>query len=284
MTHTTSRTSFRIETLATLSRHGLLTTRQLHTLAARPNANIGWCRKVLAGAAADGLLKHVHLSRSREKSWYLTPTGFDAIAGINTNPLKMTEAIATGPTAAHLGVVNTFGIGATETLGPDAEVTWRHEEPLPLGSGRYLRPDAVLSVLTQQGAELVGGEWFIEADRGTEAIGILVAKLANYLTYRNYRPSHPGERTQAELHWRTRFRSWPQILFVFDCPRAETRIQRLAAWAGSDPRLKLHWNKIGVTAIALDNVAHLGTTNPLIAIPTLERHQWIGSAGLQTSS
>jgi len=232
---------------------------------------------VLAKAGADGLIEHVCLNRSVEKTWFLTAAGREAVADINPNPLKMTAAKATGPTAAHLGLVNTIGVTATSLLGADAEVTWTHEEPLPLGSGRYLRPDAVLSLLIQQRSELVGGQWFIEADRGTEAIGILVDKLANYVTYHQYRPTTPGVRTPAEQHWRMRFRTWPHILFVFDCERTQSRIERLAAWAGSDPRLQKHWNTLSVSAIAATNLDNLTSPTALLQIPTLEHHPLIDS-------
>lgn len=280
-TATHIRTNFRLEALTALSHHGLLTTAQLRSIAASRaghEPHIGSCRRALAKAADHGLIDDVCLTPwSQEKSWFLTPVGFDAVGA--ANPLKMTRAIALGPMTAHLGVVNNFGICATETLGADAEVSWAHEEPLPLGSGRYLRPDAVLSVLTQQGGELVGGEWFIEADRGTESIGTLVDKIANYLTYYTYRPNIPGERTVPELHWRTRFRSWPQLLFVFDCPRAHNRIERLAAWAGSDPRMQTHWNKLAVAAIAAENLHKLSHPDALTRIPAGDQVPWINGLG-----
>ncbi len=132
----------------------------------------------------------------------------------------------------------------------------------------------MLTVLTQRGGDLLGAEWFVEADRGTESIGTLVDKLVNYNSYRNYRPTIPGDRDRAELHWRIRFRSWPRILFVFDCPRVQTRIQRLAAWAGSDPRLQPHWNSLNVSAVSVEDLADL-TSESALAIPTLERHSWL---------
>jgi len=273
---TTFVASFRTEALSTLGQHGILTTAQLHTIVTHRTGRslcVGSCRRSLAKAEKAGLVTSVSRTRGPEKSWYLTSGGFEAVAGTISNPLKMNAAIATGPTAAHLGVVNALGVRVTEALGLAAEVSWTHEQPLPLGSGRYLRPDAVLNVLTQQGGELVGGQWFVEADRGTESTGTLVDKLVNYLTYRNYRPTAPGDRTKAELHWRTRFRDWPDIMFAFDCPRAEKRIQRFSAWAGNDPRLEPHWGKLNVAAIA--SVVDVDPTKPLLQIPTLSRKPWL---------
>jgi len=230
----------------------------------------------MADAAKAGLVASVCRSHSRTKSWFLTSAGGETLG--TTKPMNMNATIAMGPTAAHLGVVNQMGVAVTSTLGPTAEVTWNHEEPLPLGSGRYLRPDAVLSVLAQIDRELVGGEWFIEADRGTESITTLVDKLANYITYHAYRATIPGDRTPTDLHWRTRFRSWPQILFVFDCNRAQARIERLAAWARDDRRLEKHWNKLRVSALSIEDLANLHTRTSLLGIPNLDRYPLIATA------
>jgi len=229
----------------------------------------------LAKAYADGLIDFVNRTRNVERTWFLTPKGCEAVEGVNPNPIKMTPAKASGPTTAHLGLVNAIGIAAVQELGADAEVTWTHEEPLPLGSGRYLRPDAVLSVLVQHRNQLIGGQWFIEADRGTESVSILVDKLANYLAYHQYRPSVPGDRSRADQHWRKRFRSWPKILFVFDCKNPQARIERFAAWAAGDPRLEKHWGTLDIAGLAASDLEHMTSPKALLRIPTLERHDWI---------
>lgn len=273
LTTTPTRRAFQTEALAALGRHGVLTSSQIRSIGTQrlgESRSKGRCRQVLIDAEADGLVRGFHGNR-REKSWHLTEAGFDAIAGLVSNPMPMNARKAAGPLRAHLNVVNSFGASLTEAFGMNADVSWSHEEPLAIGGGRYLRPDALLTLMVQEDRSLVGGEWFIEADRGTEAINTLVEKLVAYRTYQQYRPSLPGQRDKGELQWKGRFRAWPPVLFVFDCPRAEHRLNRFAAWARDDPRLLPHWADLPVFAIT--EVA-AGVATELVRIPTRTTHSW----------
>lgn len=259
--------TFEAVTIELLAQHGLLSGSELCQLADGPAAS--WCRRALAQMRTNNIIGSVRLGFGSSMAWFLTDQGARMCDG---DPMRMDEIIARGPKSAHLRLVNRFGVAAHAAFRGDGagEVGWEHELALPLGTGRYLRPDALMSINVSTDTAIVGRQWFVEADRGTEATSRLVDKLAAYVEYLEYRPGAPGVKDVA-AHWKHRFRAFPGVLFVFDCDRPNHRIARLSAWAQDDPRLRPHWRNLRVEAISVDQLASpadLATKPIAISIPT----------------
>lgn len=250
--------------LIALRSHGFLTTSQIRALI-EPNLNKHTFRRRYRRAKTLGLVDSVRPASSGESRWYLTALGVEATAGRVEEPVDMTAGIAVGALAPHLWSVNQFGITVVEAMRCESEgsADWKHEVQLPLGSGRSLRPDAILSVLYEDAHEATrSGLWFVELDRGTEQIGRLVDKVVNYLAYREHKSAsgRSNDSRLEELDWRRRFRSWPTITFVFDCGNARRRMEHLADQLAADPRLAGHLHLLPIIAGHLPAIMSRGAT------------------------
>ncbi len=273
-TSTITGEQFKHQALIALGQHGMFTLDQLCRLI--PNTPpMGSLRRTMRRLESQKMVASITRDSTRRKTWFLTAAGVDAMKPVLPEPMRMSPLIATGPTSAHLDGTNEVGLAAIKAVGAD-QVSWNHEEALPLGSSKWIRPDAVLTATVVDGPTLRGGQWFVEFDRGTEAIGVLADKVANYLTYRSYRPNTMAKNNNTDLHWKQRFREWPTIMFVFEGHRAERRIEDLAAWIETDPRLTGRLSKLPIIATPHTHIAH-AFTDPrgFVTLPHLDPRPWI---------
>lgn len=227
------------QVLRRIQEHRFLTTDQaqyfVFTGHASPDTAARTTRSVLTRLERDGLLRA--LSRqvgglhggSAPRIWQLAPAGARLLRPVDTGyrvSLPTTRFLAHCLAVAdvHLGV-----LAAAEAMGGEATVqveqAARRHYLNSGGSRVVLRPDlhAVVGGADDDGP--YEDRWFIEVDLGTESLPTLVAKCAQYETYRQ---------SGAE---QTDHGAFPLVLWVMQGPRAQQRRDELRRRIARTPRL-----------------------------------------------
>jgi hypothetical protein len=264
------------DVLASLHRHGILSTRQIYDLHT-PGLSTRWIERVLyqppgrSGAVSlstcvPPLVASVRTSESpSRKLWYLTPAGVKAAQSVPGVPKRdpVTTGAAAGSLQAHGLAVNDVGIAfvkAARVHGDECgPLDWEHEPEHVIGKvggrgskGEYLRPDALLRYARIDGDGGVASHArFIELDRGTKSRDLLRDQVRRYTRLHDYR--RDGERLPG---WRALYDVFPEVIVVFaHLPRQvmEDRRDLLVAQLAADAEIRGALGPV-VSCVLLDDL------------------------------
>jgi hypothetical protein len=253
-----------------------MTTGQLHRLL-QPHVRLPtYLRRQLAELRERGLADSVLRNRGGgqgEHAWYCTPAGADVVEAASelpARPYRMTEQNASSQLQEHTIAVNETGIAfveaartASHACGPldwIPEVAHRYRD----GEARSdddasLTPDAVLTYVHRDGPRATALTYFLEIDRATMSPAQLTDKLRAYARYQSYIPASVPGRPRPDAGgeaWRSRYATFPMVLFVLTGASADTMARRAAdvrALAATDGRLRRAASRLpaGITTLAL---------------------------------
>lgn len=208
----------RVEVLASLAQHRVLTAAQVRTMHLPAN-RLRWAQRLLADLEREGLAARAPGHRA-QRVWFITERGLRVVraaGALEGEPPVLDERSASGRLMAHTLAVNDVGIafmGAARERGEEfGPLSWRHEVAHPLSAGRGRRrslliADAVLTYLRSDGGDTVVEQRFLELDRGTLAAEGLAGELAAYARLRGARDG------KGESLWRARYPAFPSVLCV----------------------------------------------------------------------
>lgn len=145
------------EILASLGKHRILSSTQIHTIHT-PGRSSRWAQRVMARMEVAGLVARVTApGRLRRGLWFLTETGANLVreaTELDEEPMVLEPRQVRGPLYAHTSAVNDAAIcflKEARRRGDDfGPLAWHHEVVHPLGHGRgrrrrVLRADAVFT-------------------------------------------------------------------------------------------------------------------------------------------
>lgn len=217
------------QVLRRIEQHRFLTTDQLQhfvfTGHASPATASRTTRSVLTRLERDGLLRALPRQvgglhgGSSARIWQLAPAGARLLREGQTGyrvSLPTTRFLAHCLAVAdvHLLVRDTAA-AMVGSVSVQVEQTARRHYLNAGGSRVVLRPDLYVALDGQDNQGRYEDRWFIEVDRGTESLPTLVAKCAQYETYRQ---------TGTE---QTEHGVFPLVLWVMHGHRAEQRLAEL---------------------------------------------------------
>lgn len=244
-THTGPLYPVAAEVLAALTMHRILDTGQVHRLV-MPHAGMKWTRKVL------GDLRGLHLAdtmRQRQSGgphrnlpavWWATKAGVEAARTMpavrQARVVQMDADKVAAGTQLHTLAVNETCIQFTEAARHRGDnATWlnevSHRVTNAIGPDQYATADALLTLdLTPNGRRTTTMRILLELDRGTKPYDRIIDQMRKYLAYRKLTNGENGDKTPA---WHAKYPpipsapvgGFPLILWVFDCPNAERRMQ-----------------------------------------------------------
>lgn len=217
-----------------LYQHRLLSTVQLHEIYT-PGASKRWVQYLLGCLEDAGLAASIRRS-DRVKLAYITPEGAEAVEAVPHTESRrklLDQEQAQGPLQRHTLAVNDVGIAfihaaraRRDGFGP---LSWRHELAHPIGPapGRR-RPEELIAdaLLTYEERGPLGVRFhyrFLELDRNTMPLDLLVAKLVRYA--RLFRHAVPENGKRSVRFWSTRYPVFPTVLLVLDGGNSE-RLRR----------------------------------------------------------
>lgn len=227
------------QVLRRIQEHRFLTTDQVQHFVFTGHASVSTAarttRSVLTRLEHDGLLRA--LSRqvgglhggSGPRTWQLAPAGARLLRPVDRGyrvSLPTTRFLAHCLAVAdiHLAV-----LAAIEAMGGQATVqveqSARRNYLNSGGSHVFLRPDLYAALRGTDDHGAYEDRWFVEVDLGTESLPTLVAKCAQYETYR----SSGAEQTDHG--------AFPLVLWVMQGTRAEQRRDELRRRIARTPRL-----------------------------------------------
>jgi hypothetical protein len=270
--------------------HRLISTAQLRCLYT-PEASRYWTANVVRRLERAGLVASVRRLGGMKLA-YVTPGGADAVQAVpHAEPRRklLDEAQAQGPLQRHTLAVNDVGLAFVEAarvrgdgFGP---LSWRHELAHPIGPppGRR-RPEELIAdaLLTYEEHGRLGVRFhyrFLELDRNTMPLDLLVAKLVRYA--RLYRHTVESGKRSVRF-WETRYPVLPTVLLVLDGgtrERLRRRRHTVLSLCAEHPDLR-RTPQVEISACLLED---LKADGPFAAIWRTKRDparpvNWLGEA------
>ncbi len=249
--------------------HRLLSTVQLHEINT-PGASKRWVQYLLRCLEDAGLAASIRRSDG-VKLAYITPEGAEAVEAVphaESRRKLLDQEQAQGPLQRHTLAVNDVGIAFVRVarargdgFGP---LSWRHELAHPIGPapGRR-RPEELIAdaLLTYEERGRRGVRFhyrFLELDRNTMPLDLLVAKLIRYA--RLYRHAVPENGTRSVRFWSTRYPVFPTVLLVLDGgtpERLRRRRHTVLSLCAEHPELR-RTPQVEISACLLDDLRTAG--------------------------
>jgi hypothetical protein len=192
---------------------------------------------------------------------------------------------------AHTLALNDTGIAfvkAARARGDECDAfSWRHEIAhalTPPRQGReqqQLITDALLSYVEVQGQNSVLRQRFIELSLAATSAERLAEKLAKYKLLHNCPAPSARPEEPTESAWRTRYRTFPQLLVVLvgqEPDEARRRIRHLIALWHSDPATR-GLDAIPLHFVTLEQLASDGPYAPIFtsADEPEQPQNWLGN-------
>ncbi len=274
-----------------LYQHRLLSTVQLHEIYTPASAR-RWTQYLLRCLEDAGLVASIR-RRDGVKLAYITQDGAEAVEAVphaESRRKLLDAAQAQGPLQQHTLAVNDVGIAFVQAarvrgdgFGP---LSWRHELAHPIGPapGRR-RPEELIAdaLLTYEERGPLGVRFhyrFLELDRNTMPLDLLVAKLVRYA--RLYRHTVEGGRRSVRF-WETRYPVFPTVLLVLDGGSSE-RLRRRRHTVLSLCAEHLDLRRTPQVEISACLLADLRTEGPFAGIWRTKRDpatpkDWLGGSG-----
>jgi Replication-relaxation len=260
-----------LDLLTSIYQHRLITTGQLHRLNA-PGRSIRATHHQLHRLVEAGLVAAHQPSARTSARWYATDAGAELAerTQARSRPYRMRPAVAAGSIAAHTIAVNEVGCLLAEAARERGEafgsLDWEHEiahpyrRPASIGTGHLVIADAVLYyTATRDDGTQVSLVRFLELDRGTASVEILLRKVRRYAHMHDYAP-------HGTPLWREHYSAFPRLNIVLDglpVPRLDRRLRILTDLCRDEPDLVEHADVLGATITKLDDLRCVGPFGPV---------------------
>jgi hypothetical protein len=280
------------EVLQSLGRHRLLTARQVQVLHL-PGISLRYTQRVLAELHKAGLIDRGHAAHGTAL-WFPTPEGqllLRSKGRLDSQLHRSTLEQVAGASSAHTHALNETGIAfikAARARGDECDAfSWRHEVAHPLTpphrsrDRQWLIADALLSYLEVQSRDSVLHQRFIELHLATSPVEQLAAKLGKYKLLHHCSGPADQRGAPAELGWRSRYRTFPQLLVVLagqEPSAAQRRIGHILLLWRTDPATR-DLEPIPLHFVTLEQLTRDGPYAPIFTNadePERPQKNWLG--------